>query len=203
MALAEAVAEKDGRLTVGDGLAAESDDGSEDVGRGWEHVVRQAVGRLHDEDVGAGCGAFLGGETGSEFEISGIKEPAVVGVREEGLSGAVDVAGGVKRDGGVGRELLGLLKREDVLDALAGHAGAHEAGGAGGAENFAVRREVIKVRVRDERARRRVVGVEPPIDLGKIKASGEKLDIPGHRFAEREEDGEVPGGCKRERRNFG
>jgi len=48
-----------------------------------------------------------------------------------------------------------------------------------------------------------VVGVEPPIDLGKIKASGEKLDIPGHRFAEREEDGEVPGGCKRERRNFG
>jgi hypothetical protein len=48
-----------------------------------------------------------------------------------------------------------------------------------------------------------VVGVEPPIDLGKIKASGEKLDIPGHRFAEREEDGELPGGCKRERRNFG
>ena len=106
-------------------------------------------------------------------------------------------------DGGVGRELLGVFEREDVLDAVAGHAGAHQAGGAGGAEDLAVRGEVVEVRVRDERARRRVVGVEPPIDLRKIDASGEKLNIPSHRFAELAKDGELPGGCKQEGQNFG
>jgi hypothetical protein len=96
-----------------------------------------------------------------------------------------------------------VFERENVLDAVARHAGAHEAGGAGGAEDLAVRGEVVEVRVRDERARRRVVGVEPPIDLRKIDASGEKLNIPSHRFAELAKDGELPGACKQEGQNFG
>jgi hypothetical protein len=48
-----------------------------------------------------------------------------------------------------------------------------------------------------------VVGVEPPIDLRKIAASGEELNIPSHRFAELAKDGELPGGCKQEGQNFG
>jgi hypothetical protein len=94
------------------------------------------------------------------------------------LGGAVDVSGGMERDGGIGRELLGAAEREDVFAALGGHAGAHEAGGAFGAEDLAVRCEVIEVCVGNEGAVDGVVGVEPPVDLREVDPVAE-LDVPG------------------------
>ena len=180
LAFAEAVAEKDGRGAVGEGVAAEGYDGGEDFRRGRENVARKTIRGLHDEAVGAGCSAGFGGEAGAEFEVAGVEEAAVVGVLEECLCGTVDMTGGVEGDGGVGGELFGVAEGEDVFGALAGHAGAHEAGGAGGAENLAVGREVVEVGVRHEGARRGVVGVEPPVELREVEAAGRKLDVPRH-----------------------
>ncbi len=66
---------------------------------------------------------------------------------------AVDVAGGMKRDGALRGELLGVPKREDMLDALLRReAGAHEAGRGAGAEDLGVARHVIGVGVGNETA---------------------------------------------------
>ena len=83
----------------------------------------------------------------------------------------------MERDGGVGRELLGLAEGKYVFAAHGGHAGAHKAGGAFGAEDFAVRCEVIEVRVGNEGALDGVMGVEPPVDLREVEAVA-KLDVP-------------------------
>lgn len=183
LAFAEAVAEEDGGVAVVEAGVAKAGDVAENLLGGREDVVRAAEGRLHDEDVGAGRGAFFGGAAGAELEIAGVEEGAVAVVGEEGLGGAVDVAGGDERDGAVGCELLGVIEGEDVLGALAGHAGLHEARGAGGAEDFAVRGDVVGVRVGDEGAGLGEMSVEPPLDLREPDA-GAELDLPGH--AERE-----------------
>ena len=85
---------------------------------------------------------------------------------EQTLGGTVDVARGVKRDHGRRIEALRLAERQHVLDALCGQPCLHETRCAGRAEDLAVRGEMVEVRVRDERTRPRVVGVEPPADLG-------------------------------------
>lgn len=181
LGFAEAVSKKYGRLFVLEGGATEGGDVGEDFFRRRKHVVRAAEGGLHDEDVGVRGGAGLGGEAGAEFEIAGVEERAVVGVGEEALGGAVDVAGGVERDGGVGRELFGVAEGNYSFAAFGGHAGAHEAGGAFGAEDFFVRREVVEVGVRNEGAFDGMVSVEPPVDLREVEAVAE-LDFPRGHF---------------------
>src|SRR5690606_33897795 len=86
---------------------------------------------------------------------------------------------GIEGNGGLRRELLGVPKRKYVLDALARHAGAHQAGRSGGAKNLAVWRDVIGVGMGNEGPRLRKMSVEPPPDLGEPH-TGAKLDLPRH-----------------------
>jgi len=180
LALAEAVAEQDGRGADGESVAAEREEVGDDFGGGREDVAREAERRFHDERVGARGGAGFGGVAGQEFEIAGVEERAVLGVIEENLGGAVDVAGGVERDGAVGGELLGMAEGEDVLGALLRReAGAHEAGSGAGAEDLGVARHVIGVGVGNETALGSTGGVERPADLRKVDAVFE-IDFPSH-----------------------
>lgn len=64
LAFTEAVAEEDGRRAGGQGVAAKGDEVGDDFGGGREDVAREAEGGLHDEGVGAGCRAQLGGVAG-------------------------------------------------------------------------------------------------------------------------------------------
>jgi hypothetical protein len=83
--------------------------------------------------------------------------------------------------------LFGLLKRQHVLDAFAGEARSHQSGGAGGAEDFAMCRRMIGMRMRYERSRYGKMRIEPPIDLGEVN-SVIKLNRPGHASVETAKD---------------
>ncbi len=66
-----------------------------------------------------------------------------------------------------------------MLGSFPGHAGLHEARGAGRAEDLAVGGDVVGVGVRDKRARLRKMRIEPPPDLGEPD-TGTKFDLPRH-----------------------
>ncbi len=56
-----------------------------------------------------------------------------------------------------------LAERKDVFVAFPREAGLHEAGGALGDDDLVVRRDVVAVRVRDERERFGIPGIEPDV----------------------------------------
>src|ERR1051326_7454135 len=85
----------------------------------------------------------------------------------------------MQRDRAVFGQSLGMPEWQHVFDTLSGQTRAGEQRGALRAENFAVRGEVIEVRMRHERARRRKMRVEMPPDLRQPDAVAE-FDVPRH-----------------------
>ena len=153
LALAETVTEKDGNLPVVEAAVAEGGNVGENAVGGRKGVVRPAERRFHHEHIGARGGAELGRAAGAQFEIAGIEERTAVSVGKKALSRAEDVACRMQRHRAVRSELFRLAEGQNVFDPLARHAGAHQARGAGGAKNLAVRRDVVGVGVGDKRAR--------------------------------------------------
>jgi hypothetical protein len=84
---------------------------------------------------------------------------------EQALRGAEDVAGGVEGNGAVSGQLLAMFERQHVLQAFSRHPGLHESRRAAGAENLAMRRDVIRVRMRHKRPFLWKMRIEPPLDL--------------------------------------
>ena len=184
LAFAETVAEEHRGFAVVERFPTKPDDVPQHVGGGRQHVVGTSIRRLHDEHVGGGRGAGFGGETGAEFEISGVEQASVRGVFQKNLRGTVDVSGGMERDRVILCEGFGASKRQDVFAALGGHAGPHQLGRAFGADDLSVRGEVVEMRVRNEGTFDRVVRVEPPAGL-RQPYSVAKLDIPSHASGQR------------------
>ena len=115
-----------------------------------------------------------------EFEIAGVKQRSVRGVIEKDLRGTENMSGGMKSDGALGGELLGVAKGQNVLDALfAREAGAHQAGGRSRADDLGVAGHVIGVRVGNEGTLGAAGRVEGPADLGQMNAVL-KLNLPSH-----------------------
>jgi hypothetical protein len=104
----------------------------------------------------------------------------VRGVIEKDLRGTENMSGGMKSDGALGGELLGVAKGQNVLDALfAREAGAHQAGGRSRADDLGVTGHVIGVRVGNEGTLGAAGRVEGPANLGQMNAVL-KLNLPSH-----------------------
>ena len=148
LGLAERVAEEDGRAPFLQGLGAEGDHGTDDFLRGGEAILREAEGRLHDERAGMAGLRGLGRKAGAELEVAGVEEGLAPGLQEK-LRGAQDVSGGEERDAQV-VEICRDTELQEVLDALAGHTGAHQAGGGDRKDGLGVIAGMIAVGMRDE-----------------------------------------------------
>ena len=95
------------------------------------------------------------------------------------------MAGRMERDGAVSGELLGVAEGQHVLGALARQAGAQKTRRAARAENLPMPRDMVGVRVRDERPLHPALRVEPPADLRQVDAFA-ILDFPGHEVRQAE-----------------
>ncbi len=169
LGFSQRVAEQDGRLAVLQRLGAELQDIGNDLLGGGKPVMRQPVGRLHHESVGAGGLEDFRRQTLAELEVARVKQRALV-VLVKKLGGAQDMAGRIERRG-PGAEVALFAERQDVqLSDIPAHAGLHQAGGGSGAEQVVMAARVVAMGVRNEGPVARNPRVQPEIGGRKVQA---------------------------------
>ena len=163
------VTEQDRYGILRERLLAECDHLLHDQLRGRKAVAGKTVGGFHDKGLRVAPGAGFRAEARTQFEVTGIEESAGVGFEVE-LSGAEDVSGREQGDTPAAN-FAGFVEGQGVFDALSGHTGAHESGGACGQDDFTMGSGVITVGVGDEGERPRFMGIEPQIVVGKVETA--------------------------------